>query len=69
MAFQAQAAAKDYSPEGCTWAAPCFTVIKCYERRQDMRDSGDKVLNWERPQQRLLDNGTRVLSSGEVIHC
>lgn len=47
----------------------CFTVDKWYERRQDVRDAGEKVLNWERPPQRLLDNGTRVLSSGEVINC
>ncbi|KAH8729253.1 hypothetical protein BGZ61DRAFT_491659 [Ilyonectria robusta] len=40
-----------------------------YERRQDVRDRGDKALNWERPPQRLLDNGTWVLSSGKVIHC
>lgn len=46
-----------------------FTVDKGCERRQDVRDRGDKVLNWERPPQRLLDNGTRVLSSGEVINC
>ena len=46
-----------------------FTVDKWCERRQDVWDRGDKVLNWERPLQRLLDNGTRVLSSGEVINC
>ncbi|KAH7175926.1 hypothetical protein EDB81DRAFT_29129 [Dactylonectria macrodidyma] len=46
-----------------------LTVDKQYERRQDVRDRGDMVLNWERPPQRLLDNGTRVLSSGEVINC
>jgi serine/threonine protein kinase len=39
------------------------------ERRQDVWDRGGKVLNWERPPQRLLDAGTRVLSTGEVIHC
>ncbi|KAI0872871.1 hypothetical protein GGS24DRAFT_465729 [Hypoxylon argillaceum] len=44
------------------------TVDKWYERRQDVRDRGDKVLNWERPPQRLLDNGTRVLSTGEIIN-
>lgn len=46
-----------------------LTVDRFYERRQDVRDRGGKVLNWERPPQRLLDNGTRVLSSGEVIDC
>ncbi|KAI1746240.1 kinase-like domain-containing protein [Xylaria scruposa] len=45
------------------------TVDDGIERRQDVRDRGDKVLNWERPPQRLLDNGTRVLSSGEVLEC
>ncbi|CAJ0545112.1 Ff.00g085850.m01.CDS01 [Fusarium sp. VM40] len=39
------------------------------ERRQDLLDKGDKVLNWERPPQRLLDGGTRVHSSGEIINC
>ncbi|UNI23988.1 hypothetical protein JDV02_009771 [Purpureocillium takamizusanense] len=47
----------------------CITVDNWNERRQDVRERGDKVLNWERPPQRLLDNGTRVLSSGEVINC
>ncbi|KAM0233809.1 hypothetical protein ACHAP5_010287 [Fusarium lateritium] len=46
-----------------------MTVDNFYERRQDMLDRGDKVLNWERPPQRVLDSGTRVLSSGEVIDC
>jgi serine/threonine protein kinase len=46
----------------------CF-VEAWYVRRQDVRDKGDKVLNWERPPQRVLDNGTRVLSTGEVINC
>jgi serine/threonine protein kinase len=40
-----------------------------YERRQDVRARGGKVLNWERPPQRVLDKGTRVLSTGEVINC
>ncbi|KAI1461297.1 hypothetical protein F4805DRAFT_413543 [Annulohypoxylon moriforme] len=39
------------------------------ERRQDVRDRGGKVLTWERPPQRLIDSGTRVLSTGEVIKC
>ena len=47
----------------------CLTVDNFYERRQDVRDRGDKVLNWERLPQRLLDSGTQVLSSGEVINC
>ncbi|KAH9888149.1 hypothetical protein F4778DRAFT_755240 [Xylariomycetidae sp. FL2044] len=37
------------------------------QRRQDVRKRGDQVLNWERPPQRVLDEGTRLLSSGEVI--
>ncbi|KAF4975551.1 hypothetical protein FZEAL_7666 [Fusarium zealandicum] len=45
------------------------TVDNFIERRQDMLDRGDKVLNWERPPQRLIDNGTRVLSTGEIINC
>ncbi|TQN68126.1 CBL-interacting serine/threonine-protein kinase 25 [Colletotrichum shisoi] len=45
-----------------------ITFEKWYERRQDVLDRGDKILNWERLPQRLLDNGTRVLSSGEVIN-
>lgn len=47
----------------------CITVDEWFERRQDVRDGGDKVLNWERPPQRLLDSGTRVLSGGELINC
>ncbi|KAI0552642.1 kinase-like domain-containing protein [Xylaria curta] len=45
------------------------TVDDGVERRQDVWDRGGKVLNWERPPQRLLDNGTRTLSSGEVLKC
>ncbi|KAF5551129.1 kinase [Fusarium phyllophilum] len=44
------------------------TVDSWYERRQDIRDRGDKVLNWERPPQRLIDNGIQVLSTGEIIN-
>ncbi|CAM1501708.1 Fc.00g036920.m01.CDS01 [Cosmosporella sp. VM-42] len=40
-----------------------------YERRQDVWDRGGKVLDWERPPQRLLDDGIRVLSSGRVVDC
>lgn len=46
-----------------------LTLDNWYERRQDVRDMGGKVLNWERPPQRFLDNGTRVLASGEVLRC
>ncbi|KAI1860487.1 hypothetical protein JX265_009886 [Neoarthrinium moseri] len=46
-----------------------MTVEDWDESRQDVRDRGGKVLNWERPPQRLLDSGTRVLSTGEVINC
>ncbi|KAL5608305.1 hypothetical protein FOBRF1_008802 [Fusarium oxysporum] len=45
------------------------TVDNWYERRQDIRGRGDKVLNWERPPQRLLDNGIWVLSTGEIPNC
>ncbi|KAF4950933.1 hypothetical protein FGADI_7805 [Fusarium gaditjirri] len=45
------------------------TVDCWYERRQDVRNRGGKVLNWERPPQRLIDNGIRVLSTGEIISC
>ncbi|KAI1010914.1 hypothetical protein LB504_002301, partial [Fusarium proliferatum] len=45
------------------------TADSWYEKRQDIRDRGGKVLNWERPPQRLIDNGTRVLSTGEIINC
>jgi len=49
---------------------PCqITSAEWFERRHDVRDRGGKVLNWERPPQRLLDNGMRVLSNGEVINC
>ncbi|KAI0973760.1 hypothetical protein F4678DRAFT_425803 [Xylaria arbuscula] len=47
----------------------CLTVDSWYERRQDVRRKGGKVLNWERPPQGFLDNGTRILSSGEVLKC
>ncbi|KAI1327746.1 hypothetical protein F5Y16DRAFT_184845 [Xylariaceae sp. FL0255] len=39
------------------------------ERRQDVQARGDKVLNWERPPQRALNNGTRVLSTGQILEC
>ncbi|RBA17292.1 hypothetical protein FPRO05_02016 [Fusarium proliferatum] len=45
------------------------TADSWYEKRQDIRDRGGKVLNWERPPQRLMDNGIRVLSTGEIISC
>ncbi|RWA05819.1 hypothetical protein EKO27_g9282 [Xylaria grammica] len=49
---------------------PSYVTVENWdERRQDIRDRGDKVLNWERPPQRLLDSGTRVLSSGRVLEC
>ena len=45
------------------------TVDNFYERRRDAWARGDKVLNWQRPPQRLLDSGARVLSSGEIVNC
>ncbi|KAI1389142.1 kinase-like domain-containing protein [Hypoxylon trugodes] len=47
-----------------------FTIDEWSERRQDVLARGGKVLNWERPpQQRLLDEGIRVLATGEIINC
>ncbi|KAI1107764.1 hypothetical protein F4804DRAFT_109733 [Jackrogersella minutella] len=38
--------------------------------RRDVLADGGKVINWERPpQQRLLDEGIRVLSTGQIIDC
>ncbi|KAI1376614.1 kinase-like domain-containing protein [Hypoxylon crocopeplum] len=45
------------------------TVEEWYEMRQAVLARGDKVLNWERPPQRLLDDGIRLLSTGEIIDC
>jgi hypothetical protein len=46
-----------------------ITVDNFYKRRQDVLDRGDKVLNWQRPPQRVLDGVTRILSTGEIINC
>ncbi|KAG5657365.1 hypothetical protein KAF25_005929 [Fusarium avenaceum] len=46
-----------------------ITMDNFYERQQDLLDRGDKVLNWERPPQRVLDGGARILSSGEIVDC
>ncbi|KAI1775487.1 kinase-like domain-containing protein [Hypoxylon cercidicola] len=47
---------------------PSFATFEgWYEMRQDVLAKGGKVLNWERPPQRRLNDGTRVLSTGEVI--
>jgi serine/threonine protein kinase len=40
-----------------------------FERRQDAWARGEQVVSWERPPQRVLDGGTRVLSTGEIITC
>lgn len=46
------------------------TMDNFFERRQDLWDRDEKVLNWERPpQQRLLNEGIRILSSGKIINC
>ncbi|KAI1142884.1 hypothetical protein F5Y05DRAFT_408333 [Hypoxylon sp. FL0543] len=45
------------------------TAEEWYEMRRDVLARGGKVLNWERPPQRLLNDGTRVLSSGQIIYC
>ncbi|OAQ58733.1 protein kinase-like protein [Pochonia chlamydosporia 170] len=60
---------KTISNKGPHGQLSLFTVDMWDERRQDVRDRGDKVLSWERPPQTLLHNGTRVLASGEVINC
>lgn len=44
-----------------------ITVDWRVERGREVRDRGGMVLNWERPPQSVLDNGTRVLSTGEVL--
>jgi hypothetical protein len=46
-----------------------YTVEAWFERRQELLERGDKVLNWERPPQSVIDKGTRVLSTGQVINC
>lgn len=49
---------------------PCsFTVEEWYQQRQDVRDQGGKVLNWERPPQELLDEKTRLLCTGKEVEC
>ncbi|KAJ4313930.1 hypothetical protein N0V84_009172 [Fusarium piperis] len=49
---------------------PCSIIIdQWYERRQVIQERGGKVLSWERPPQRVLDEGTRLLSTGKVINC
>lgn len=40
-----------------------------YERRQAILERGEKVLNWERPPQKVLDDGNRLLSTGKIIDC
>ncbi|UZP40195.1 hypothetical protein NXS19_008011 [Fusarium pseudograminearum] len=42
-------------------------VDNVFERRQSMWARGERGVSWERPAQRVLDNGTRVLSTGETI--
>ncbi|RSL41422.1 hypothetical protein CEP53_012764 [Fusarium sp. AF-6] len=50
--------------------SPCSTVMdQWYERRQDVLKRGRKVLNWERPPQKVLDEGRRLLSTGKIIDC
>lgn len=49
---------------------PCsITIDQWYEKRQDIQGRGDKVLSWERPPQRVLDEGARLLSTGKIIDC
>ncbi|XXG97227.1 26S proteasome regulatory subunit rpn6 [Hypoxylon texense] len=48
------------------------TTEEWYEMRQAVLARGGKVLNWERPPQsllNLLNDSTRVLSTGEIIDC
>ncbi|EEU39923.1 uncharacterized protein NECHADRAFT_39507 [Fusarium vanettenii 77-13-4] len=50
--------------------SPCsITMDQWYERRQAIIRRGGKVLNWERPPQKVLDDGRRLLSTGKVIDC
>ncbi|KAH9989103.1 kinase-like domain-containing protein [Xylariaceae sp. FL0662B] len=44
-------------------------VDKWYERRWEVLARGGKILNWERPPQSRLIDGTRLLSIGEVLNC
>ncbi|KAI1178433.1 kinase-like domain-containing protein [Nemania sp. FL0916] len=38
-----------------------------FEHRWRVRDRGGTGVSWERPPQRVLDKGTRVLSSGKIL--
>ncbi|KAH7273099.1 hypothetical protein B0J15DRAFT_460814 [Fusarium solani] len=50
--------------------SPCSIAIdQWYERRQAILERGGKVLNWERPPQKVLDDGRWLLSTGKVIDC
>lgn len=59
---------KTFSQENVLGQPSCFTLDMWYERRQEVQERGDEVLNWERPPQRLVDGGTRMLSSGKIIN-
>lgn len=37
------------------------------ERRQDAWARGERVVSWQRPPQTVLDSGTRLLSTGEIL--
>jgi hypothetical protein len=39
------------------------------ESRQEVRDRGGTILNWQRPPQSVIDTGVRVLCTGEVVQC
>ncbi|KAI0842938.1 kinase-like domain-containing protein [Hypoxylon sp. FL0890] len=45
------------------------TSEEWYGMRRDVLARGGKVLNWERPPQSRLNDGIRVLSTGEIIDC
>jgi len=46
-----------------------YTMELTYEMRQDVWARAEKGVNWERPVQRDLEKGTRLLSTGEIIRC
>ncbi|KAI0193111.1 hypothetical protein F4808DRAFT_475405 [Astrocystis sublimbata] len=45
----------------------CKDVIREQESRQEVQARGGNVLKWERLPQRFLEDGVRMLSSGEVL--
>jgi serine/threonine protein kinase len=46
-----------------------MVIDQWFESRQEVRDRGSKVLNWERPPQETLAEGDCLLSTGERMKC